>query len=141
MRSGLPSKATLLLSLGALIALLAPHVSAAPGDLDPTFGTGGKVTTPIGSTNDQGNSVVVQSDGKIVVAGYSGVGGNNDIALVRYTASGALDTSFGTGGKVTTPIGSGNDRANSVAVQNDGKILVTQSGTAFALSRDCFSKE
>ena len=78
---------------------------------------GGKVITPIGSSADVGNSVAVQSDGKIIVAGYSHNGSNDDFALVRYTAAGVLDPSFGTGGKVTTDFGGGNDYGLSVAVQ------------------------
>jgi uncharacterized delta-60 repeat protein len=74
--------------------------------LDLTFGTGGIVTTPIGSGNDYGRSVAIQTDGKLVVAGYSNNGTNSDFALVRYTTNGALDLTFGTGGIVTTPVGS-----------------------------------
>jgi len=58
-----------LLAAASLLCLLAPPTHAAPGDLDATFGTGGKVTTPIGSGDDYGRSVAVQNDGKIVVAG------------------------------------------------------------------------
>ena len=68
-------------------------------------------------------SVAIQSDGKIVAAGYSYNGSNNDFALVRYNTDGSLDTSFDSDGKVTTAIGSGNDYAYSVAIQSDGKIV------------------
>ena len=44
---------------------------AAPGDLDATFGTGGKVTTAIGPGNDYGQAVAVDSAGRVIVAGYS----------------------------------------------------------------------
>jgi uncharacterized delta-60 repeat protein len=94
----------------------------ADGSLDTSFGTGGKVTTPIGSGTDEAYSVVLQSDGKIILSGYS-VGANRDFAVVRYNADGSLDTSFGTGGKVTTPIGSGTDEAKLVVLQSDGKII------------------
>jgi uncharacterized delta-60 repeat protein len=97
------------------------------GSLDSTFGTGGKLTTPIGSGDDNANSVVLQSDGKIVVAGSSGNGSNSDFAVLRYNSGGSLDTTFGTGGKVTTPIGSGNDYASDVVLQSDGKIIVAGS--------------
>jgi uncharacterized delta-60 repeat protein len=93
------------------------------GSLDATFGTGGKVTTPIGSVYDEANSVVLQDDGKIVVAGYSDNGSNFDFAVVRYNTDGSLDTTFDTDGKVTTPIGSDDDEANSVVLQSDGKIV------------------
>ena len=96
---------------------------AADGELDTSFGTGGKVTTPIGSGNDETWSVVLQSDGKIIAAGYSHNGADNDFAVARYNADGSLDTSFGTGGKVTTPIGSGTDEGKSVVLQSDGKII------------------
>lgn len=102
-------------------------VSAAPGDLDPTFGSGGKVTTAIGSLNDVGHGVVVQSDGKIVVAGQAFFGGKGDFALVRYNPDGSLDTSFNGSGKVTTAIGSVADLAQEVALQSDGKIVVAGS--------------
>ena len=110
--------------LAACNLLVLSQAFSAPGDLDPTFGSGGKVTTAIGSSHDVGSSVALQSDGKIVVAGYSGTHPNRDFALVRYTAAGALDAGFGSGGKVTTPIGSSDDAGLSVALQSDGKIVV-----------------
>jgi len=94
------------------------------GSLDTTFDTDGKVTTDIGSSQDQAYSVVLQSDGKIVVAGWSYNGSNNDFAVVRYNTDGSLDTTFDTDGKVTTAIGSGIDAAYSVVLQSDGKIVV-----------------
>lgn len=94
------------------------------GSLDLTFDTDGKVTTGIGSTNDYGQSVVIQSDGKLVVAGGSSNGTNYDIALARYNSNGSLDNSFDTDGKVTTAISSKDDIGNSVALQSDGKIVV-----------------
>jgi len=124
----------------AAISLLALTAGAAPGDLDPAFGAGGKVTTPIGSAHDRGDSVALQSDGKIVVGGFSWNGSDYDFALVRYSASGALDAGFGTSGKVTTRIGGGQDRGYSVALQSDSKIIVAGSsdngsGWDFALVR------
>ncbi|MBM3273347.1 hypothetical protein FJY94_08965, partial [Candidatus Kaiserbacteria bacterium] len=95
------------------------------GSLDTSFDSDGKVTTAIGTGYDYGNSVTVQADGKILVAGYTDIGQKNyDFAVVRYNSDGTLDTSFGTSGKVTTAIGTGHDYGNSVTVQVDGKILV-----------------
>ena len=94
------------------------------GSLDTTFDTDGKVTTAIGSGSDAAYSVVLQSDGKIVVAGYSVIGINDDFAVVRYNTDGSLDTTFGTDGKVTTAVGLGDDIANSVVLQSDSKIVV-----------------
>ena len=79
------------------------------GSLDGRFGVGGKVLTdftPSGTRNDYAESLVLQTDGKIVVAGRSGpFGGKNvpyDFAVVRYNSDGTLDHRFGVGGKVLT---------------------------------------
>ncbi len=93
------------------------------GSLDNSFGTGGKVVTAFGNANDEAYSVTLQSDGKIVAGGYSYNGTNNDFALVRYNADGSLDSTFGTGGRVTMPFGNGTDIIRAVAIQKDGKII------------------
>ena len=96
----------------------------ADGSLDATFGTGGIVTTPVGAGDEIARGLLVQPDGKIVAVGYSNNGANNDFALVRYEADGSLDATFGTGGIVTTPIGTAGDNALHVARQSDGKLVV-----------------
>lgn len=111
------------------------------GSLDTTFGTAGKVTTRIGSSTTPTATpfaLVVQPDGKIVVAG-SAVNSTTraDFALVRYTASGELDQTFGTNGKVTTDF-SNSDEGLSVALQSDGRILVAgfaNNQKVFAMAR------
>src|SRR6187549_2621704 len=113
----------LCLVLLALFAFLAALGHAAPAGLDPTFGTGGKVTTDPGGNDPEANSVAIQNDGKIIVAGTR-AGEFFGFALVRYTSSGALDTTFNGTGIITrtdetTPRG--------VAVQSDGKIVVSGS--------------
>ena len=97
------------------------------GSLDASFDTDGKLTTAVLASTDMAHDVAIQSDGKILVAGSSNNGSNNDFALVRYNTSGALDTSFDTDGKLTTAIGTGNDDIRSIAVQSDGKILAAGS--------------
>jgi uncharacterized delta-60 repeat protein len=68
--------------------------------------------------------MALQSDGKIVVAGYSDTPGTGfDFATVRYNADGTLDTSFGTGGFVIEDFSTLNDSAYSIAIQSDGKIV------------------
>jgi len=67
--------------------------------------------------------LVRQPDGKLLVAGYVNTGSETDIALVRYTASGTLDTSFDGDGRVVTDI-SGDDVAQAIVLQGDGQILV-----------------
>ena len=96
----------------------------ADGTLDTTFNTTGKVLTPIGTSDDIASSLVIQPDGKIVLAGYCFNGANQDFCVARFTAAGALDTSFNTTGFVITPIGTDSDFASSVALQPDGKIVV-----------------
>ncbi len=110
------------------------------GSLDTSFDGDGKLTTALGSAADIARSVAVQSDGKIVVAGYSSNGSNHDFALVRYHADGSLDTSFDGDGKVITDLGALDNRLFSMALQSDGKIVVAgDSGIGnnqdFALAR------
>ena len=86
--------------------LSASPASAAPGDMDPSFGSGfGKVMTAIGMSNDYGRAIALQPDGKIVVAGACYNGSNYDFCLARYQANGAVDSGFGTSGKVISAIG------------------------------------
>lgn len=93
------------------------------GSLDASFGTGGVVTTAVGTDYNWANALLLQTDGKIVAAGNSYVSGQNVFALVRYNRDGSLDTGFGTSGVVTTAIGTLNDTVYSVALQPDGKIV------------------
>ncbi len=113
------------LVISCCLLTTAPEITLAQsGSLDPTFGNGGKVSTSIGVADDFGISVAVQNDSKIVVAGYSYNGSDYDVAVVRYLSDGSPDSSFGTGGKVTTPVGSTNDYGLAVAMQNNGNIVV-----------------
>jgi uncharacterized delta-60 repeat protein len=112
-------------------------VRASEGDLDSSFGTGGKLTTDFFNHMDLATDMVLQPDGRIIVVGITAVGRNvgSDIfaidqsafAILRYNSDGSLDDSFGNGGKVTTdflgfPVG-----ANAVALCPDGKIVVVGS--------------
>jgi uncharacterized delta-60 repeat protein len=111
----------------------------ADGALDLGFGVGGKVATGVGFFDDAAAGVAVQADGKIVAAGRTSNGTDDDFALARYLANGSLDPSFGTGGLVTTAFG-GRDAVGGVVVQADGKILVAgytdaAGGYDFALAR------
>jgi uncharacterized delta-60 repeat protein len=106
---------------------LAAADGAAPGVLDPSFGGTGVVTTAIPSGNAAAAGVAIQSDGKIVAAGYA-FGVSRYVGLVRYNTDGSIDTTFGTGGYVTTSIGSA-AQANAVAIQADDNIVIA--GNAF----------
>ncbi len=108
------------------------------GSLDLTFGSAGRVVTDFGG-DDTGFAVVVQSDGRIVVGGASASAGDMDFALVRYSSNGALDPSFGSGGRVLTDLG-GYDQAFALVAQPDGKLVAAGVSTAggsvdFALVR------
>ena len=101
--------------------------------LDITFDADGLVTTAINAGQDYINSIAIQSDGKIVAAGAAKVGTATVFALARYNTDGSLDNTFGTGGIVTTAIGSF-DAASAVAIQPDGKIVAV--GTSFGATLD-----
>jgi len=94
------------------------------GNLDSSFGFGGMSIISFGSTNDLAFDVEVYPDGRIIIAGTTGTGINTDIAIARFTDTGSLDTTFGKGGKVKMGLGSGQDNALCLALQNDGKILI-----------------
>jgi uncharacterized delta-60 repeat protein len=94
------------------------------GSLDNTFGNGGKLITSLGNFGDRGNSLVIQSDQKIVLGGYSQSSFTaSDFALLRCNTDGTLDTTFGIGGKVITTI-ENRSEGSSVAIQADDKILL-----------------
>ncbi|MBL8311384.1 MAG: hypothetical protein JNL19_13245 [Burkholderiales bacterium] len=131
-----PHLRTLIAALtGATFAIAA---QAAPGDLDTAgFGSGfGKVMTGIGSGDDYARALLLQPDGKIVVAGYCPNGSTYDFCLARYTSNGSLDTAFGAGGKVITGISSNGDYAHAIVLQPDEKVVVA--GTCFGGSNDDF---
>lgn len=98
------------------------------GSLDTTFDSDGKVTTPVGAFSLGAKSVAIQSNGKIVAAGS---GGNDDFAVVRYNTNGSLDTSLDSDGIVVTQTGPFADRAESVVIQTDGKLVVSGWSSSF----------
>ncbi len=93
------------------------------GILDSTFGTNGKVTTDFFGANDGARGLVVQPDGKIVLAGFTTNGSERQFALAGYLANGNLNPAFGQGGKLTFDLGSTSDAYKMVA-QEDGKLLI-----------------
>jgi uncharacterized delta-60 repeat protein len=116
-----------------LLARLTPA-----GVLDTSFGIGGLVTTDFDFDGDVINAVLIQADGKIIAAGTAYVGGDPDFAVARYTASGALDNTFGGDGRVTIPFG-GDDRGSAIARQDDGKLLLAGSSFGGILLDDDFA--
>ena len=93
----------------------------ADGSPDSSFGTSGIVTTDVNAgENDIGHRVAIQSDGKIVVAGFSAT----QQFVARYDTNGDLDSSFGKGGIARTTVPGSSTRGRSIAIQPDGKIVV-----------------
>jgi uncharacterized delta-60 repeat protein len=122
-------------------------VSTAAGALDSCFDGDGRVTTQVSAGIDFANAVVIQPDGKIVVAGVAdreNASSDSKFGLVRYNADGSLDTTFDGDGIVITNFVVGNltrEDARSIALQPDGKIVVAgyaelnTNNFAFALVR------
>lgn len=97
----------------------------ADGSVDTSFGTAGRLLVDFGGNDDQANAMVQQSDGAIVATGFArDSNGFSSVAVVRLSAAGVLDTSFGSGGKVTIPFGTSQSTAAGVAQQSDGKLVI-----------------
>src|SRR6185295_10413131 len=111
------------------------------GSPDPGFGSGGTLTTNFGGNFAAASAIMLQPDGKIVVAGTVDFnpdvpGSGLDFALARYNASGTLDGSFGKGGKVVFDFFGSFDQANAAVLQPDGKIIVAGSASYDSANRD-----
>jgi uncharacterized delta-60 repeat protein len=121
--------------VAALVVSGVVAAQAAPGGLDPTFGTGGKVTTRIGA-DAVVRALALQPDGKIVVAGWSKLGSRYDFTLARYNGRGSLDRTFGSRGVVRTALGD-SSWALAAVIQPDGRIVAA--GYAVQASRNRFA--
>lgn len=111
------------------------------GSPDTSFGNGGALTTSFGGNFAAASALMLQPDGKIVVAGTVDFnpdvpGSGLDFALARYNSNGTLDGSFGKGGKVVFDFFGSFDQANSAALQPDGKIIVVGSASYDSANRD-----
>jgi uncharacterized delta-60 repeat protein len=127
---------------------LETRIALTGGFIDPAFSADGIVTQDFGTggaDNDGAEAVAVQADGKIVVAGFAQRGTTDfDFLVARYNRDGTLDTTFNSPNGFRFVAfdlgGTFDDRAQSIALQPDGKILVagsaaTASGTDFAIAR------
>ena len=131
-------------SSNSYIQSLTTHTINFDGLLDQTFGNNptNDAATPLGTTflpfkiagggTDQCNSIAIQSDGKIVMGGKSGIAGNTHFSAARLLSNGQLDSSFGGYNSQAgtmyinqhiTPDDS-DDNCNSIAIQSDGKIVM-----------------
>ncbi|HEY0426280.1 MAG TPA: FG-GAP-like repeat-containing protein [Pyrinomonadaceae bacterium] len=144
-------KVLLFFTISAVFSGANSEIFASPADLDQGFGANGKVSTvfPAQTTTFRPRSgitaIAIQPDGKIVAAGYAfispnGVANAPAFALTRYNTDGSLDSSFGSGGKLTTYF-NGYEQVSAVTIQPDGKIVAAgftdlgNNNFAFALAR------
>jgi len=129
--------------VGLLSATIA---SAAGGDLDPTFGTNGAAITDLGSAMDTGNSILVQSDGRILMLGYAQLDQNLPYhripVILRYNADGTVDTTFAVNGKLIVDTGD-SVYGTQMALQADGRLVIvggTNHGQYVAVRYDANGK-
>ena len=121
----------------ATMLLTASAALGAPGDLDPSFGSGGKQTLDFGAT-DRGTHVALTPDGQIVVVGSTDATGGGDFAVARFSSNGTPDAGFGANGKVTLGTQSGiTDTGGGVVVLANEQIVVSGQGNA---SKDFVTK-
>jgi uncharacterized delta-60 repeat protein len=112
--------------------LLAPAATLA----DSHFSDDGKQTTDFGGGSDNGHAVVVQPDGKTLVAGtVDSAGGDLAFGIARYNTDGSLDPTFSDDGKQLTDFSAGNDEANAVALDGDKILVAGHSENNFAIAR------
>jgi uncharacterized delta-60 repeat protein len=119
---------TLVVTATALALFAVPSALASPGDLDPSFGTHGVVTEDMGTTADRARDIVVQPDGRIVVAG----GDDRGARIVRYLPDGTLDTSFGAGGKLLVRA----CQFTTMAMRPDGGLVIAGPKAVCVLTAD-----
>ncbi|HET9593643.1 MAG TPA: delta-60 repeat domain-containing protein [Solirubrobacterales bacterium] len=105
------------LPICGLLAIV-PAASAAPGDLDPSFGSGGMVKLLESEDESYAEGIAVQPDSKVVIAGEM----KGKAVVARLLADGQPDPSFGSGGNLTTTVAGGSE-FQAVAIQPDGKIV------------------
>ncbi|MBW1750832.1 MAG: hypothetical protein JRJ37_09085, partial [Deltaproteobacteria bacterium] len=122
------------------VLIFSSYYSVSAAILDPGFGNDGRVAVELGVYGDRANAVVVQPDGKIVVAGSSSNTSDLDFMLFRLLGDGSLDPDFNYDGTVTTSAGSSDDEIMALVLQDDGKIIAAGYSSSstdrdFALAR------
>jgi uncharacterized delta-60 repeat protein len=96
------------------------------GDFDNTFSFDGIAGTDFDGHQDRATDLVLQPDGRILAAGFAGIGANRALALLRLNDDGNFDNAFGTDGRVTTSVTSW-AQVNAIALQSDGKVVAAGS--------------
>ncbi len=95
------------------------------GSLDTGFNVTGTLLLPVGTGDDSVGALALQPDGKLVLAGNCSNGATFDFCAVRLNVDGSLDTTFNSTGKLLLAVGVSDDYATAVAVQPDGKLLLS----------------
>lgn len=110
-------------------AAIATTAIAAEGDLDPTFGAGGfRLSGIVDGFASVVAGMAVQADGKILLCEGEGAT-SYDFYVARFTADGAVDTSFSFDGHTTIDFGGNSESCSDIVVQPDGKIVVVGTTT------------
>lgn len=111
----------------ASVTALAVSPVAADVQLDVQLAGTGRVTTDFNASYDYVRELAIQRDGKIVVGGYGFVGSNHFFEVARYSRTGVLDPTFGSGGKVITDFGAGNDLGLDMALTKTEAVVMVGS--------------
>ncbi len=93
------------------------------GTPDPEFGDDGVAQHDFNGTSDRSHAIVIQPDGRIVVAGQIQINSQADFAVLRLLSDGKIDSTFGTNGWTVTDLGTDYEFPNCAALQADGKII------------------
>ena len=104
-----------------LTGMICVHINC---QIDPDFGTGGKLITQPGYSASYGTDIKIQTDGKILLAGNGMLGDSSDFLLIRYNTDGSFDTTFGNHGITVTDFSGALDQAKAIAIQTNSKIVV-----------------
>ena len=107
-----------------IICTFFPFYTMANTQIDTSFGDAGVSLQDFKFGNDEARAIAVQDDGKILVAGYSSNGAVKDLIVSRFNQNGTLDADFNSAGVFTHSLGSGDTIGRSLAIQEDGKIIV-----------------
>lgn len=111
---------------GIALAISVSSPAFASGDLDPDFGSGGKVVLDLGGSNEHPNAIVHDPAGHLYLAGGTGDGDTSDFVVLALDTHGDPVASFGSGGKAIVDMG-GIDGANAIARDANGNLYVAGS--------------
>ena len=139
----MPGRYLIVVLAWILDLFLVVGLALATPQIDKTFGLNGRVAVELGAKNS-GHAVLVQPDGKIVVAGSSSKGSALNFSLLRFNKNGSLDNSFNGDGSVITSLSIGDDEALALGLLSDGRIIAagySHNGRDRDLAIVCYRKD